>query len=148
MLNMRREAREAVRELSDLQRGKVTISANEYTVMGLLPVITAYRSRHPHIKVEVKRSFASRIPAEVLGRDVEMGMLSYRPNHPVLKALPAGTDELTLLVAPDHPLAKRKDVSVKELGVESFLAHNVRSSYRERVIQTFEKSRTPLNITI
>lgn len=148
MLNLRREATEAVRELADFQRGKVAISANEYTVLHLLPIIDVYRARHPLIKIEVKRSYGSRIPAEVLGRDVDLGMITYKPNHPALGSLPAGSDELALILAPSHPLAGRDEVSVRELGVEAFVAHNVRSPYRERVVETFTKHKTPLNIVI
>jgi len=148
MLNLRRDAASAVHELRDLQRGKVSISANEYTVTYLLPVIALYRSRHPHVKVEVKRSLASRIPAEVIGRDVELGVMSFKPSDATLKSILLTTDELALVVAPSHPLAQRTEVNVRELGVESFVAHNVRSPYRERVVKTFEKHKTPLNISI
>lgn len=148
IINLRRDAKLAVKELKDLQRGKVTLGANEYTVMYLLPVISVYRVRHPHIKIEVKRDLASRIPSEVLKRDVEIGIVSFRPNDPALQALAVATDELSLIVAPRHPLAGKKVVSVRELGVESFIAHNVRSPYREKVVQTFEKHRTPLNISM
>jgi DNA-binding transcriptional LysR family regulator len=148
ILNLRRDAKLAVKELKDLQRGKVTLGANEYTVMYLLPVISVYRVRHPHIKIEVKRDLASRIPSEVLKRDVEIGIVSFRPHDPALQTVVVATDELALIVAPEHPLASRKVISVRELGVESFIAHNVRSPYRERVVQTFEKHRTPLNISM
>src|SRR5438105_3166940 len=73
MLNLRQHAHSAIRELRDLHRGKLSLGANEYTVMCLLPLIPIFRARHPHIKIEVKRSLASRIPAEILGRDVEIG---------------------------------------------------------------------------
>ena len=148
ILNLRRDAKLAVKELKELQRGKVTLGANEYTVMYLLPVISVYRVRHPHIKIEVKRDLASRIPSEVLKRDVEIGIVSFRPHDQALQTVPVATDELALIVAPEHPLAGKKVISVKELGVESFIAHNVRSPYRERVVQTFEKHRTPLNISM
>jgi DNA-binding transcriptional LysR family regulator len=58
------------------------------------------------------------------------------------------SDELALIVAPSHPLAGRQMVSVRELGAESFIAHNVPSPYRERVVRTFEKYKTPLNISM
>jgi DNA-binding transcriptional LysR family regulator len=148
IINLRRDAKLAVKELKDLQRGKVTLGANEYTVMYLLPVISVYRVRHPHIKIEVKRDLASRIPSEVLKRDVEIGIVSFHPPDPALQTVPVATDELALIVAPNHPLAGKKVVSVKELGVETFIAHNVRSPYREKVVQTFEKHRTPLNISM
>ena len=148
MLNLRRSAQVAVKELRDLQRGKLTLSANEYTVNYLLPVIPIFRARHPHIKVEVKRSLASRIPSEILGRDIEIGVVSYKPNDSGIVSMPVVVDELALIVAPDHPLAEKGTVSVRELGAESFIAHNVPSPYRERVVRTFEKYKTPLNIAL
>ena len=134
--------------LKDLHHGKLTLSANEYTVMYLLPLIPLFRARHPHIKIEVKRSLASRIASEILGRETEIGIVSFRPNDPTVTAVPVLMDELALIVPPDHPLADKKDVSVRELGAESFIAHNVSSPYRERVVRTFEKYRTPLNISL
>lgn len=148
ILNLRRNAHTAIRELKDLQRGKLTLSANEYTVMYLLPILPIFRSRHPHIKVEIKRSLASRIASEVLGRGVEIGVVSFKPNETAITAIPVVMDELALVVAPDHPLAGRESISVKDLGAESFIAHNVPSPYRERVVRTFEKFRTPLNISM
>src|SRR3979490_2215496 len=144
MMNLRHHAHSAIRELRDLHRGKLSLGANEYTVMCLLPLIPIFRARHPHIKIEVKRSLASRIPGEILGRDVEIGVVSFKPNDPAIKSLAIDVDELALVVAPDHPLAAKKIVSVRELGAESFIAHNVPSPYRERVVKTFEKYRTPL----
>jgi DNA-binding transcriptional LysR family regulator len=148
MLNLRHSAHSAIRELRDLHRGKLSIGANEYTVMGLLPLIPIYRARHPHIRVEVKRSLASRIPAEILDREVEIGVVSFKPNDPAIQSTAVAIDELALIVAPDHPLAAKQIVSVRELGAESFIAHNVPSPYREKVIKTFEKHRTPLNISM
>jgi DNA-binding transcriptional LysR family regulator len=148
MLNLRQGAHAAIRELKDLHRGKLSLSANEYTVMYLLPVIAVFRARHPHIKVEVKRGLASRIASEVLGRGVEIGVVSFRPTEPAISSVPVVMDELALIVSTSHPLAEKKIVSVRELGAESFIAHNVPSPYRERVVRTFEKFKTPLNISM
>jgi DNA-binding transcriptional LysR family regulator len=148
MLNLRHSAHAAVKELKDLHRGKLTLGANEYTVMYLLPLLPVFRARHPHIKIEVKRSLASRIPSEILGRETEIGIVSFRPSDPAVASVAVLTDELALIVSPDHPLAAKKIVSVRELGAESFIAHNVASPYRERVIRTFEKYKTPLNISM
>lgn len=148
MLNLRRDAGVAIQELGELRRGKVVIAANEYTVFHLLPLVAEYRALHPNVKVEVKRSLASEIPSELLRRDAELGLLTYRPSQPGLSSVAVARDDLALLVAPGHPLAGRTEVSVRELGGESFLAHNVRSPYRERVLQSFTRCRTPLNIVI
>lgn len=148
MMNLRQTAHEAIKELRNLQKGKVSLSANEHTVFCLLPIIEEFRRRFPLVKVEVRRGVASRIPTEVMARETELGIISFKPNDESVKSLPVFTDELALVVSPKHALANKKSVSVKELGKESFIAHNAPSPYRQKVIETFEKYRTPLNIGI
>lgn len=148
MLNLRNAAGNAIRDLRGLHKGKVTISANEHTVLCILPVIEAFRERHQNIKIEVQRGVASRIPKEITAREVELGVISFKPNDETLRSVPILTDELRLIVAPGHPLAGKSSVSVKELGNEIFIAHNAVSPYRRKVIETFERNKTTLNIAV
>ena len=111
-------------------------------------MIEEFRSRHPNIKIEVQRGVASRIPKEITAREVELGVISFKPSDESLRSVPILTDELLLIVAPAHPLAGRRSVSVKELGDETFVAHNAISPYRQKVIETFEKNNTTLNIAV
>src|SRR6476661_5485028 len=134
MMNLRQTAHSAIKELRNLQKGKVTLSANEHTVFYLLPVICEFRRRFPLIKVEVRRGVASRIPTEVMARETELGIISFKPNDDSVKSVAVITDELTLVVSPKHALANKKSVSIKELGSESFIAHNAPSPYRHKVI--------------
>ncbi len=148
MLNLRQTASNAIKELRGLHKGKVTISANEHTVFCLLPVIREFRQLHPNIKIEVQRGVASRIPKEITAREVELGVISFKPNDDSLRSVSILTDELLLIVAPTHPFASRKSVSIKELGDEIFIAHNAVSPYRHKVIEAFEKNNTTLNIAV
>ncbi len=148
MLNLRHTAQNAIKEMRDLHHGKVTISANEHTVFYLLPVIREFRRLYPMIKIEVRRGVASRIPKEITAREVELGVVSFKPTDTSIVAVPVMTDELALIVAPSHPLGTQTSVSVKELGVETFIAHNAVSPYRQKVIETFEKHKTRLNISV
>lgn len=148
MLNLRRSAKTAIKDLRELHHGKVTISANEHTVFYLLPVIEEFKKRHPLIKVHIQRGVASRIPKEILAREVELGVISFKPNDSSVKAVPVKTDELVLIVSPKHSLAAKKSVSVNDLGYESFIAHNAPSPYREQVINKFQKHNIKLNIAV
>ena len=148
MLNLRNAASSAINDLRGLHRGKVTLSANEHTVFCLIPVIHKFRQEHPDIKIEVQRSVASRIPKEITAREVELGVISFRPQDDSIRAVPILTDELRLIMAPGHRLADRKWVSIKDLAAESFVAHNAVSPYRRQVVEAFEKNRTRLNITV
>ncbi|NNF00253.1 MAG: LysR family transcriptional regulator [Pyrinomonadaceae bacterium] len=148
LVNTRTAAKTAIRDLKDLQHGKVTISANEHTVFYLLPVINEFKNRHPLIKIDVRRGVASRIPKEIMAREVELGVISFKPKDKFVRSIAVSVDELVLIVAPSHRLANRKTVSVKDLGIETFIAHNAPSPYREQVIEKFAKHKTKLNIAV
>jgi DNA-binding transcriptional LysR family regulator len=52
------------------------------------------------------------------------------------------------VVPPGHPLASGSDVSIRQLGAESFVAHIVTSPYRDKVIEAFRHHKTPLHMDV
>jgi DNA-binding transcriptional LysR family regulator len=149
ILILRDQARGAVNELRELKRGLVRVGANESTSLYLLPqVILSFREKHPEVKVEIYRHVSERLPREVLGRNVDFAVLAFEPEDRDLESFCVLRDELSLILNPEHPLAKRKEVTVEELGRESFLAHNVKTASRNKVVEVFAEHHTPLNITL
>lgn len=147
-MNLKDEVRTAIGELRNVERGRIRIGANETGALHLLPLIANYRRHYPHVKVEVVRSLSREIPEEVLNHNLDMGVLSYRPAEPVLSVIVLQEDRLSFIVHPQHPLAGRRRVSIRELGNEVFAAHNVPSPYRQRVLETFTKYRVPLHMDV
>ncbi|MBK9316204.1 MAG: LysR family transcriptional regulator [Acidobacteria bacterium] len=149
MINMRDEAMESIAELRGMYRGRLTIGANESTSLYLLPeLLLEYRNLYPQIKIEVFRNVSERIPSEVLERNLDFGFLSYDPMNPLLQSIELIRDELALVVPPGHRFADRKQVTVKDLGEEQFVAHNVKTPARTRIFELFAQHNTPLNICI
>ena len=148
LLRLRSETVTALEELRSLERGRLAIAANEYTCLWLLPVLDAFRHDYPQIGVTVHRSLASQIPDQLLERAAEFGILSFRPDDARLQAIAVYTDSVAFVVDPGHPLAKRRQVSIRELGAQTFIAHTVASPLRQRVIETFARFQTPLNMSI
>jgi len=52
------------------------------------------------------------------------------------------------VVSPKHLFAKRKNISIDDLGSETFIAHNVVSPYRDVVLREFQRHKVPLNMEI
>jgi DNA-binding transcriptional LysR family regulator len=148
LLNLRNDATGALAELRELQRGKLVIAANEFTALYLLPVLAEFRRLHPMIRIMVQRSLGSHIPSDVLRHNSELGVLTYDPEEPQLHSIVVYLDELIFVVPPTHPLAVETQVSIRQLGAESFVAHIVSSPYREKVIQAFKRHKTPLHMDI
>lgn len=148
LLNLRSEAASALNDLRSLHRGRLNLAANEYTCLYLLPLLDEFRRQNPLIKLAVQRTLASRISDEVLVHSVEFGVLSFRPDDSQLKSVIVYRDELAFVVNPRHPLAGQQRVSIRQLGSQNFIAHNIPSPQRQKVIQAFNRHKTPLNMGV
>jgi DNA-binding transcriptional LysR family regulator len=146
--NLERELETALSELRDNSTGRLTIGANESTTLYLLPHLARYRHLYPKVKVQVRRALSSKIPAQLIDGDLEMGVISYDPEDDRLVSDIIYTDHLAFVVSPDHRFARRHSISITELGMETFVAHNVISPYRQVVINTFQKFKVSLNMDL
>jgi DNA-binding transcriptional LysR family regulator len=142
--NLQGDLENALAELRDKSAGRLTIGANESSTLYLLDHIEKYRRKYPRIKVQIRRSLSSRIPTELIDGDLELGILGFDPEDERVITRVIYTDHLAFIVSPDHRLAKRTEISIAELGEETFIAHNVVSPYRALVIREFQRAKVPL----
>jgi DNA-binding transcriptional LysR family regulator len=146
--NLKAEMDNALAELRDNSAGRLAVGANESTSLYLLPHIAAYRRLYPRVHVQVRRSFSSKVPSQLIEGDLELGVISYDPQDPRLASTVIYTDHLAFVVSPRHRFASRRAVSIRDLGMETFIAHNVVSPYRNLVLRAFEKYRVPLHMDV
>src|SRR6516165_66509 len=109
--NLQGDLENALAELRDKSAGRLTIGANESSTLYLLDHIERYRRRYPRIKVQVRRSLSSRIPAELIDGELELGLLTYDPGDDRLVSRVIYTDHLAFIVSPKHRIASRPEVS-------------------------------------
>ena len=148
LVRLAEETESAMRELRDLQRGRVLIGANEAAVHTLLPLIGRFRERFADIAIDVRRVPARQIAVEVQQGSLDFGALTFHPTETGLLEIPVGSDELVLLVHPEHALASRRQVTMEELASEPVVAHNDPSPARERVLRLFEQRHIALKMVI
>jgi DNA-binding transcriptional LysR family regulator len=146
--NLESELENSLRELKDNYAGRLAIGANETAALYLIPHIEQYRRLFPKVKIQVRRSESSKIPSQLLDGELELGVLSYDPADDHLMTQVLYTDRLALVVSPRHRFAGRADISIAELDMETFIAHNVISPYREAVLREFQRQKVPLNMDV
>ena len=146
--NLEGDLDNALAELRDNSAGRLIVGANESTTLYLLEHIEQYRRQYPKVKVQVRRSLSSKIPAQLIDGDLELGLISYDPEDDRLVTIVIFTDHLSFVVSPQHRFASRDEVSITELGMETFIAHNVLSPYRAVVLREFQRYKVPLNMDV
>jgi DNA-binding transcriptional LysR family regulator len=146
--NLEREMENSLAELRDMASGRLVIGANETTSLYLMQHIVSYRRQYPKVKVQVRRSLSSRVPAQLIDGDLELGCITYDPEDDRLESRVIFSDHLCFIVSPTHRFAHRESVSIRELGMETFIAHNVFSPYRDIVLKAFQRAKVPLNMDV
>ena len=146
--NLHREMINSLSDLRDKQTGKLIIGANESGALYLLTHIRAFRRLYPGVQVEVRRSLSRNIPDQVQANSIDLGVVSYKPGNRNLHTTVIYNDAIAFIVHPEHPFAQRKQVSIRDLGEETIIAHNIASPYRQIVLDAFQKYQVPLRMDL
>jgi DNA-binding transcriptional LysR family regulator len=143
LLGMRDDAIRRVADLRTLKAGTLTIAAHEAAAVYLLPApLRAYLQRFPDIKVGIQRSRLAEIPRQVMDREVDVGFVKEKPTFHELQTVEVHSDQMVLVAAPQHPLVKRRDVGLRDLGSEQFVIHHQCAATTDRILQLFEQQAT------
>jgi len=115
VLQAERNARMAVQELAGLLRGSLVVGGSTIPASYLLPAIFGrFHAEHPGVSLRLVTGDSQQVLERVRTADVEVGIVGARPNDNGLLASKIGEDVLTLILAPDHPLADRSTLPVTE----------------------------------
>lgn len=116
LLETRRQAVDAVRELENVPRGELMIAANEATCVNVLPqVFSTYKNDYPNVQLQLLRSHGSSIVDSVLDNSVDFGVTHLPVPERRLSVVQIHSDEIQLLVPPGHPLAKEPTVGAEQI---------------------------------
>ncbi len=146
--NLQRELISQLGELRNKAAGRLVIGANESMILYLLPHLIRYRQAYPKVNLVVRRSRSSEVPDLLLAGDVDFGVVSYITGDERFRSQVLYVDHLSFVVAPNHRLASKKLLTIKDLQAETFIAHNVASPYRDAVLMAFQQQKTQLNMDI
>jgi DNA-binding transcriptional LysR family regulator len=143
LLGMRDDAIRQVSDLRTLKAGRLTIAAHESAAVYLLPApLRHYLQRFPDIKVGIQRSRLAEIPRQVMDREVDVGFVKDEPAFHELHCVEVHSDQMVLVAAPHHPLVKRPNVQIRDLGSEQFVIHHQCAATTDRILQLFEQHAT------
>ena len=108
ILDMRRRAQDMINELDKMPRGELVIAANEATCIYVLPeVFSKYKQAFPNVQLHVDRSYGARVVDAVVDNQADFGIAQLPIQEKKLQVVKIHSDEIKLLMRPDHPLAGR-----------------------------------------
>lgn len=117
------EAETALGDLSAMRRGRLTIGASPVLGTYLLPQALVYfRQRFPGVELRPQIEEADALEARLADSDMDFAVTEQAPaSPPDLEGTSFGTDELSVIAPPDHPLARKRSVEPQALAGEAFV---------------------------
>jgi DNA-binding transcriptional LysR family regulator len=147
ILHLRDQTMHAMEELKVLNRGALSIAAPESAALYLIPgPLQEYLKKYPAIKVGIFRRRMDEIPCQVMDREVDVGFVLSEPSFKDIHCLPIYKDEMVLIAPPEHPITKRKEVKISDLGSEKFVFHHLCTPTWQNITEVFARHNTSLNV--
>jgi DNA-binding transcriptional LysR family regulator len=87
----------------------------------LLPILSEFKALHPATSAQVEVSDSLGVISRVQGGDYDVGFCGIAPEGKELDYFKFAEDEIVLIVFPEHPFARRKEISFPELDGESLI---------------------------
>jgi len=109
---------ETIQELHGLQLGRLTLGASTTPGEFVLPLaVGQFRRSHPGIQVELSLANTRLIVQRILNHEIDLGMVGDWPQQQSeeLELTNYLNDEIVLVAAPDHPVAKLRPLSLEQV---------------------------------
>jgi len=120
-------------------RGLLKIGTTESYSRCLMPrLLSGFQAAHPAFKIALDVGNSDEIERNLLVYKNDLGLIGLTRTSSKLEAIPFLKEPLVLIVSPNHSLAKRKIVSLRELEGYPFIIRAKGSTTRRIVLQAFK----------
>lgn len=141
------------RMFEDLERTRASILESQNAVSGTLRLVggmtvclyvfpallKAFRREHPGVEVKLTPGATPRLIRQLRSGTADLGLLTLPVDDPNLVSLPVMREELLLVTAPTHPLARKKVVTPQDLVRQPFVLFEAGSGSRKAIEEFFVK---------
>jgi len=143
------ELKEAVGDLVNPDRGRVTIGAVTTVGLGLLPPILAEFSRqYPLVRIGVKAGRTADTLERVLEGEIDLAISTTPVSHPRLLSIPLVKDPVVLVCSPERRAGLPDPLPLSQLGQIEMISFQAPSRFRTFVDAMLEQIGVFPNITM
>ena len=141
ILALSSELETRLREMTGRLSGPLLIGASTTIAEFLLPrVLGEFKSQHPEVQPKLVVANSEAIENRVAEHTLDIGLIEAPSHLPSLLTQMCCEDELQVIVAPAHPLAKAKTVTPKQLIAYPYVSRESGSGTREFTDLYFRKA--------
>ncbi len=142
--------RNKVDEIMGLKKGRIVIGGSQLLGTSDLPTIVCQFSKvHEGVDVSLKVDLSTAIEKSLLEGEVDVAVISRAPESSLLVVKPYRDEEAVISCAANHPLTKKRAVSLQALSKEQFvIGKKGESQLRDQVDEIFARKGLPLKVAL
>jgi DNA-binding transcriptional LysR family regulator len=134
-----KEIEDLIDDLKELKRGMLRLGTSKSYARYFMPfLITSFRDAYPHIKIHLDEGSSLDMIHSLLDLRNEVAVIAKVEDNPEICFIPFSREELVLILAPEHPLAKKRYITLAELAGEPLIMTERGSATRKLVIALFD----------
>jgi DNA-binding transcriptional LysR family regulator len=141
------------RLFEDIEQTRASILDSQQKVSGTLrlvggmtvclyvfpPLLKVFRRDHPAVEVKLTPGPATRLVRQLRAGTADLGLLTLPVVDPALESHAVMREELLLVTAPQHPLARKKRIEPRDLIGQPFVLFEAGSGSRKTIEEFFVK---------
>jgi len=152
ILSFRKDLLNALSEFSQGIRGELSLGASTIPGEYLLPKLMGhFKKDHPHFIISLKIADTKEIVQYVLQDNIELGIIGAKLNHSSLHYEKFEEDEIIVVAPSDHPLIRKRRVTLEELFNEPWIIREEGSGTQiavEKALRKKGKSLKQFNVAM
>lgn len=126
-----RAAEAALNDLSGLQRGELSVMASQTIGAHWLPRrLAQFHGLYPGIAFDIRIGNTEAVANAVDAGIVELGLVEGKVDRPTISRRKIAIDEMIIVAAPEHPLAKQKHLDRDRLQASTWVLREAGSGTR------------------
>ena len=135
-----------IQEMRKVISGTIKLSTIYSVGLHELPAyLKQFMKLFPSVNVHVEYRRSNLVYDDVIHNAVDIGVVAFPSKNRQLEVIPFKTDQLVVAVSPEHPLAEKEDVSVKELAGHDFIGFDKDIPTRRATDDIFRDARVSMD---
>jgi LysR family transcriptional regulator, transcriptional activator of the cysJI operon len=111
----------------------------------LPPYVKQFMKAFPQVKVHIEYSRTDKVYEACLNNTIDFGIVALPLRRPNIVVIPLREDKLVLACSPEHPLARKRLVSLQQLAGEDFIAFERDIPTRKTIDRILKQHKVAVN---
>ncbi len=142
-----KEIEAVIDDMRELKRGVLSLGTTKAYARYFMPLmITTFHQNYPQIKIQLNEGSSLDMIYGLLDFKIEVAIIAKPEDHPEVYFFPFSQEEMAVIVAPGHPLTRKKKITFVDLATLPFIMKENGSGTRKLVEELFEMEGCTPNI--